>query len=149
MVLVDSFLVLMGVMVTPTGIMIVLVWNVRGLNDPGKVANVKRLLYTHPIDVLGILEIKVKEHKVTDFQRKFGPAWSWICIYSCSDKGRIWVGWQADNITLDVLSINEQFIHCAVCNKDLSSLIYCTIIYGLYTIHDILTLWDGIKTLFV
>lgn len=52
--------------------MIVTTWNTRGLNDPAKVAAVKKLLSDHNIDVIGIIETKVKAHRKFIIQKKFG-----------------------------------------------------------------------------
>ena len=51
--------------------MIYSIWNVRGLNDPGKVASVKRLLHSHSVDVVSLLETKIKLKNVLTYQRKF------------------------------------------------------------------------------
>ncbi|XP_021773606.1 uncharacterized protein LOC110737576 [Chenopodium quinoa] len=123
--------------------MIVLSWNIRGLNDPGKVAVMKQLLVEHTIDVCCILETKVKIKSSNTIQRKFGRAWSWHCNYSSSPKGRIWVGWKADYLTLDVLHSAEQFVHCVLCSKTLQTKIFITFVYGLHTVHDRKHLWDG------
>ncbi|XP_021747410.1 uncharacterized protein LOC110713262 [Chenopodium quinoa] len=85
--------------------MIICSWNVRGLNDPGRVTNVKRLLRNHSIEVIGLLETKVKQGKFKILQKKFGLSWSWVDNYSYSQKGRIWVGWNSDVLNLDVLTV--------------------------------------------
>ena len=40
--------------------MIVLTWNVRGLNDPSKVDDVKRLLKVHSVDFVELIFLKLK-----------------------------------------------------------------------------------------
>lgn len=42
----------------------ILSWNVRGLNDPTKVVAVKRLINEYYISIVGLLETKVKFHKM-------------------------------------------------------------------------------------
>ncbi|XP_021766985.1 uncharacterized protein LOC110731431 [Chenopodium quinoa] len=127
--------------------MIYSIWNVRGLNDHGKVASVKRLLHSHSVDVIGLLETKVKSKNVFTYQKKFGSSWLWVCNYDHSPKGRIWLGWNADRVTVNVLKIHEQFIHCSVLFKDLSTQIHLTVIYGLHSIHDRLPMWEGIRNI--
>ncbi|XP_021733072.1 uncharacterized protein LOC110699869 [Chenopodium quinoa] len=97
--------------------MIYSVWNVRGLNDPGKVASVRRLLHSHSVDVVGLLETKIKLKNVLTYQRKFGSLG-----FGC-------------------------FIHCTVSSKDLSTQIYLTVVYGLHSIHDRLSLWEGLRSI--
>ncbi|XP_021721357.1 uncharacterized protein LOC110688913 [Chenopodium quinoa] len=127
--------------------MIYSIWNVRGLNDPGKVASVKRLLHSHSVDVVSLLETKIKLKNVLTYQRNFGSSWLWLCNYDHSPKGRIWLGWIADIVTVNVLKVHEQFIHCSVSSKDLSTQIHLTVVYGLHSIHDRLPLWEGLRSI--
>lgn len=69
-------------------------WNVRGLNDPSKLVEVKHLVHTHQVIIIAILETRVKFKKYPSIIRKFGNAWSWEHNYAHCDRGRIWVGWQ-------------------------------------------------------
>ncbi|XP_021729884.1 uncharacterized protein LOC110696859 [Chenopodium quinoa] len=120
-----------------------------GLNDPGKVASVRRLLHSHSVHVVGLLETKIKLKYVLTYQKKFGSSWLWLCNYDHSPKGRIWLGWNVDKVIVNVLKIHEQFIHCTVSSKDLSTQIYLTIVYGLHSIHDRLSLWEGLRSIFI
>lgn len=52
--------------------MILVTWNIIGFNDPHKVSVVKKLLKSHNVNIIGILETQVKAHKVLGIQRKFG-----------------------------------------------------------------------------
>ncbi|XP_021767732.1 uncharacterized protein LOC110732122 [Chenopodium quinoa] len=123
--------------------------NVRGLNDRGKVASVKRFLHSHSVDVVSLLETKIKLKNVLTYQRKFGSSWLWLCNYDHSPKGRIWLGWNVDRVTVNVLKVHEQFIHCTVSSKDHSTQIYLTVVYGLHSIHDRLPLWEGLRRISV
>ncbi|XP_021767733.1 uncharacterized protein LOC110732123 [Chenopodium quinoa] len=78
---------------------------------------------------------------------KFGSSWLWMCNYDHSPKGRIWLGWNADRVNVNVLKIHEQFIHCTVSSKDLSTQIHLTIVNGLHSIHDRLPMWEGIRSI--
>lgn len=76
--------------------MILLTWNIRGLNDPNKVVEINQLIRNHKIAVIGILETKVKVHKTGAIQKKFGSHWCWQGNYSYSPK----VGWGGIQIWL-------------------------------------------------
>ncbi|XP_021731517.1 uncharacterized protein LOC110698406 [Chenopodium quinoa] len=80
-------------------------------------------------------------------QRKLGRGWAWADNYSCSQKGRIWIGWKNDRLTLQVLSVNEKYVHCIISSKDFQKEISCTFVYGLHSIHDRKDLWAGIRGL--
>ncbi|XP_021767723.1 uncharacterized protein LOC110732113 [Chenopodium quinoa] len=118
-----------------------------GLNDPVKVASVKKLLHSHSVDVISLLETKFKLKNVSSYQKKFCPSWLWVCNYDYSPKGRIWIGWNADRVTINVLQVHEQFIHCLVSTRDFSMQIQLTVTYGLHSIHDRLPMWEGIRNL--
>ncbi|XP_021764051.1 uncharacterized protein LOC110728715 [Chenopodium quinoa] len=70
-----------------------------------------------------------------------------MCNYDHSPKGRICLGWNADRVTINVLKIHEQFIHCSVSSKGLSTQIHLTVVYGLHSIHDRLPMWEGIRNI--
>ncbi|XP_021743974.1 uncharacterized protein LOC110710018 [Chenopodium quinoa] len=127
--------------------MIILSWNIRGLNDPCKVVSLKKLLAEQCVDVVGIMETKVKCDKSVKLQKKFGSSWSWFCNYSSSHRGRLWVGWFHDKVNLSVISSHEQFIHVQINSKDLHHQIFCTFVHGLHSIHDRLPLWDELMVM--
>ncbi|XP_021714658.1 uncharacterized protein LOC110682631 [Chenopodium quinoa] len=125
--------------------MILTVWNIRGLNDPCKVADVKQLLDRTAIKVLCLLETKVKQEKCCIIQKKIAHGLNWVCNYSVSGNGRIWLGWRSDRVHVEVITIHPQFIHCIVSNLDYSSQVAVSFVYGLHTIHDRKELWRGIR----
>lgn len=45
-------------------------WNVRGLNDPYKHGEVGKLFWGERVDVLGVLETRVKYHKAERIRMK-------------------------------------------------------------------------------
>ncbi|XP_021739773.1 uncharacterized protein LOC110706185 [Chenopodium quinoa] len=125
--------------------MIVTVWNVRGLNDPWKVADVRQLLNKTKTDVICLLETKVKKQNCVSLQKKIGFTLTWVCNYIASGKGRIWLGWKSDRLHIDVLTIHAQLMHCCVSSLDYSKQVSLSFLYGLYCIHDRKSLWEGIK----
>ena len=127
----------------------ILSWNIIGLNDPNKVVGVKRLLRLHSVSIVGLLETKVKYHKVTALQKKFGSKWLWQCNYNHSTRGRIWLGWVDDLVNVTVLHVHEQFIHCFVTDKQMKNPIYLTVVYGLHTVETRRALWRDLLSLVV
>ena len=57
------------------------------------------------------------------------------------------MGWKADALTVDIVSVHEQFIHCLVHSKDLQHSIACTIVYGLNTVEERKGLWTSLQGL--
>ncbi|XP_021771869.1 uncharacterized protein LOC110736014 [Chenopodium quinoa] len=76
--------------------MIITVWNVRGLNDPSKVADVRQLLNRTKSNLICLLETKVKQHKSTGLQRKIGYGLNWFYVtfvhglHSIQDMKGLW-----------------------------------------------------------
>lgn len=48
-------------------------WNVRSLNDPQKCSEVKKFLSMNKVDVVGLVETRVKLHKSLKIQKTFCP----------------------------------------------------------------------------
>ncbi|XP_021737258.1 uncharacterized protein LOC110703785 [Chenopodium quinoa] len=66
--------------------MIITVWNIRGLNDPSKKADVKQLLDRTSSDLICLLETRVKQMKCAGIQKKIAHGLIWVCNYSESRK---------------------------------------------------------------
>ncbi|XP_021762503.1 uncharacterized protein LOC110727244 [Chenopodium quinoa] len=130
----------------PLDAMIVVTWNMRGLNDPSKVADVKQLLLGTKSDYIFLLETKVKVKKCEAIQKKF-VGFTWIANYTASTRGRIWVGWKNDRLHVDVLAVHEHFIHYLISTKDLQTQIAYTFVYGLHSVHDRKRMWAVIQSL--
>ncbi|XP_056685776.1 uncharacterized protein [Spinacia oleracea] len=121
--------------------MIVCTWNVRGLNDPNKVVEVRRLLETNKISVIALLETRVKENKASKIQNKLGSCWKWEMNYSYSPKGRIWIGWRHSDVTFTMGLKTDQVIHGDLAAKDGNFTAQFTAVYGLHTIDHRRPLW--------
>ncbi|XP_021727809.1 uncharacterized protein LOC110694913 [Chenopodium quinoa] len=121
------------------------------VNQPASTSNSFVTLFANEmdgaVDVIGLLETKIKSKNVLTYQKKFGSSWLWMCNYDHSPKGRIWLGRNAITVTVNVLKIHEQFIHCSVSSKDLSTQVHLTVVYGLHSIHDRLHMWEGIRNI--
>ncbi|XP_056698126.1 uncharacterized protein [Spinacia oleracea] len=62
-------------------------WNVRGLNDPNKVGEIKKFVVNNNVRVVAFLKTRVKEQKSKKIQEKFGSSWSWWTNYEFSPGG--------------------------------------------------------------
>ena len=124
--------------------MIFCFWNVRGLNDPLKLKEVKRFLNHNHVHICGLFETRVKESRFDIISAKFGGNWNWATNYSFSRKGRIWIGWRTDYAQCNILSQDSQFIHCSVRDLITSELIFVTFVYGLHTVGDRKSLWPSL-----
>ena len=55
-------------------------WNIRGLNDPIKQAEVRRFLRDEKLSLCGLVETKVKEVNFVNVSRAIHPSWKFLAI---------------------------------------------------------------------
>lgn len=119
-------------------------WNIRGFNDPQKLIELKKLLKEFKINIVGLLETKVKYRNFANFSKKFGTAWKWTHNYDYSSRGRIWLGWNSNDLIVDILMVTVQLIHCKVFIRAHNCEVLLTIVYGLHSIEARRPLWDDL-----
>lgn len=64
-------------------------WNVRGLNDPLKIKEVKSFIDSNKFTMFALADTRVKVTNKDKVQRKFGRLWTWSDNYHHHPKGRI------------------------------------------------------------
>ena len=69
------------------------------------------------------------------------PHWSFVTNAQDDSTGRIWVGWNPENIKLSVLINNTQMIHVRIEHTSIGVAFEASFIYGLHTAHDRGSLW--------
>jgi len=89
-------------------------WNVRGLTWPNKQEDTHFFLQLHQVGLIGMLETKVKVHKVDKVANKLFRGWQWVHNFNAINKGRIWVAWRPQWYSVHLLSKFDQYIHCKV-----------------------------------
>ncbi|XP_021850220.2 uncharacterized protein [Spinacia oleracea] len=118
-------------------------WNVRGLNEPRKAVEIRRFLNKQSINVVSLIETRVRIGNKEKVQKRFGVQWTWFCTYSHSPKGRIWIGWQPADVDLQILSSSDQFVHCWVVTRDHKFESFFTAVYGLHTEIELMEILKG------
>ncbi|XP_010687054.1 uncharacterized protein LOC104901201 [Beta vulgaris subsp. vulgaris] len=122
--------------------MLCVTWNVRGMNDPFKIKEIKNFLYSHKVAVCALLETRVREQNANKVQGKLGKDWKWLNNYSHSARGRIWIGWRPAWVNVTLTHTQEQLMVCDI--QDQSHKIKMVAVYGLHTIADRKSLWSGL-----
>lgn len=79
-------------------------WNVRGFKDPNKMKAMKQLVKKHKIQVITLIETKVREGNGEKVKKNLGNRWNWSHNYLFSHKGRLWVGWDSPYVNVIVVS---------------------------------------------
>ena len=90
-----------------------LIWNVRGLNDHLKQKEVVNRIRNMKIQLVGLLETRVKEYNSQSIISKYFQGWKWAHNYSTAYNGRIWVLWK-EQVEVETIASNAQSITCRV-----------------------------------
>ena len=81
-------------------------WNIRGLNAGCKHTDVKKLIFEEQLDLLCIVETKVRWRNVDRVKRLCIPNWELIHNTTANSVGRVWITWNNDKLNVQVLKIN-------------------------------------------
>ncbi|KAK9756123.1 hypothetical protein RND81_01G075200 [Saponaria officinalis] len=97
----------------PVGVMDKLYfWNVRGLNSLAKQKELKSFLHLNKIGLVGVLETNFCNMNFNKVAASFEKEWEIRNNNQFCDLGRIWTMWRSGCFTVQVLSVNSQFMHC-------------------------------------
>ncbi|KAL0444984.1 UNVERIFIED_CONTAM: hypothetical protein Slati_2221100 [Sesamum latifolium] len=122
-------------------------WNVRGLNSVGHQHAVGQLVRDKGIQFLGLLETRVRMGNLQSVRARLLPTWSWFKDYS-GPGGRIWLAWNALEVGVEILMVEEQYIHCSLLNKRMHTKCLISVVYGdCDSIHR-RQLWGGLQNIF-
>ncbi|KAL0284586.1 UNVERIFIED_CONTAM: hypothetical protein Sradi_7193300 [Sesamum radiatum] len=108
---------------------VIAAWNVRGLNSIAHRHALAQFVRDRGVQFLGILETRVRRGNVQSVRAGLLPSWSWFDDYT-GPGGRIWLAWDAVEISVEVLLVGEQFVHCRLGNKRTSSTCLISVVYG-------------------
>lgn len=87
------------------------VWNIQGLVDPLKQAEIRNLVKANSLCCIGILETKVSSSLFPIISWALLPGWTWFANYEHSRRGRIWIGWNPLLVTFAASSFSSQAVH--------------------------------------
>jgi exonuclease III len=107
----------------------ILFWNVRGLNDPFKQKEVKKLVRQLNISIICIVETRIREEKAQKIKDFIVPKWGWFHNYDNHCLGRIWICWDPNIVSIQSISIHEQIITCRIISQD-KRCWFISVVYG-------------------
>ncbi|KAI9386499.1 hypothetical protein POPTR_010G033266v4 [Populus trichocarpa] len=110
--------------------MIIGCWNIRGLNDPIKHSELRRLIHQERIALFGLVETRVKDKNKDNVSQLLLCSWSFLYNYDFSCRGHIWVCWNADTVKVDVFGMSDHAIHVSVTILATNISFNTSIIYG-------------------
>jgi hypothetical protein len=91
-----------------------LIWNIRGLNQPLKQQEVKKCIRRFHVSIFCLVETRVKVNNVVRIKDVICPSWQLLNNYLANPLGRVWICWDPGIFSIDAISISEQVITCRV-----------------------------------
>lgn len=87
--------------------MIVGFWNIRGILNPLRRAEIRRFAAVNKLCFIGLIETKVPLELFDSISTTLIKGWNWCANYDYAPRGRIWVGWNPDLVAFSAISIND------------------------------------------
>ena len=119
-----------------------LIWNIRGFNFPLKQKEVKVKVKKLNVNLVCLVETRVREEKIGEIMNSFLPRWKFCFFISQHGLGRIWVMWTEDMFSIQICQIIPQAIHCKILFRD--KMCYSSFIYGANKGVERNVLWDNL-----
>lgn len=91
---------------------------------------------------MGIVETRVREHHRALVSRAIARDWQFLDNYSFSLIGRIWVGWNPENLHVQCVKRSKQSIHCLVTHSTEKWECLISVVYGLNGYEKRRELWS-------
>ena len=104
-----------------------LVWNVRGFNDPLKQKGIVDRIKSLNAQIVCLLETRVKENKSQSIIDRHFQGWSWTHNYSTAYNGRIWLLWK-EQMKVEMVDSTDQCITCRISFDSLQ--FHLSVVYG-------------------
>ena len=124
--------------------MICAAWNIRGFSLALKQNGVRHLIKEHSLDVVGILESKIKAAKLDWIMKVKFPGWKQVNNFDHHAAGRIFVIWNPAKVDLVPLGFSAQVIHCRVTCLTTAKAACMSFVYGLHSIVARRPLWSSL-----
>ncbi|KAL9676714.1 hypothetical protein QQ045_004931 [Rhodiola kirilowii] len=119
-------------------------WNIRGLNSPYKKSEVSSWIKKNKVDVVALLEVKLREDKWSDTVSRCRPDDTWKAEFSSTEGGwaRILIMW--NGITTNISNVRKfyQFVSCEVVAENRK--FGLIIVYASNNLAHRKKLWDDI-----
>ncbi|KAL0289204.1 UNVERIFIED_CONTAM: hypothetical protein Sradi_7077700 [Sesamum radiatum] len=116
------------------------VWNVRGLNGIDHQQAAVALISEFNLDFVGLVETRVAQSNSARIQGVISSKFTWFSDY-LGPGDRIWVGWDATELHVDILEAHRQIVHCEVHILKLHAKCLISVVYGDYDLIPRRELW--------
>lgn len=91
----------------------IIVWNSRGAASKGFATALRDMKHRYKLDIVVILEPRVSGNPANKIIKSWGFQYS-VRSEAVGFSGGIWILWNRDELSVDVIEIEDQFIHCRI-----------------------------------
>ncbi|KAF9663126.1 hypothetical protein SADUNF_Sadunf17G0006000 [Salix dunnii] len=117
-------------------------WNIRGLNTSQSQYQVLQWINKNNLDVLGLLETRIKEPNLAAVQANFLPSrWEAISNISYNPICRIILGWNSQKFKVQLVHASAQWITCSIRSPNNVEVLKITIVYASNSYKERTVLW--------
>ncbi|KAI9111887.1 hypothetical protein K1719_017577 [Acacia pycnantha] len=122
----------------------ILIWNCRGAANKGVATVIRNMKKRYRLYVVVILEPRISGGHATKVIRSWGFNHS-TRVEADGFSGGIWILWESEDLCVDILLKNEQFIHCKL-GLNREEMIFTTI-YASPNVHKRDGIWSVLQKL--
>ncbi|XP_074299595.1 uncharacterized protein LOC141630729 [Silene latifolia] len=122
-------------------------WNIRGCNDPLKLQEIKDFLWVNKLDILGVLETKIKHRNYGRIISSYFSNLGSCCNLDPHSNGRILLLWNLSTVVVTPLYVHPQFIHCEVFHNATCQVFHITFVYASNDARERDGLWSHLINL--
>lgn len=107
------------------------VWNIRGMGTSEKQKEVLNLINGERLKVFAILETRLKAKELHGICDRMFNRWEWVSnMQFCSKGCRIVLGWDSDDVQVQILNRTSQSIFCIIQAPEYKFKSYFTFVYA-------------------
>ncbi|GFY97543.1 hypothetical protein Acr_12g0000840 [Actinidia rufa] len=119
--------------------------NAASLNKPLKQNGILNHVRKNKVDIMGILETKIKKDRMKNVVCKKFRCWATVDNLQQSPNGRIMLIWKEDRVDVEIIESTAQVIHCLVTCKTTSAKLYVSFVYAFNKLVGRRTLWENLR----
>jgi hypothetical protein len=128
-------------------IMKILAWNIRGLNNPLKQKEVRRMVNSLKLSIICLVETRVQQANSISVVKSMLPGWNFFHNYSMHLLGKIWICWDPGIISLSLVDVHSQVTTCMVMSTTNKRSWFLSAVYGANQGLERRTLWKRLENL--
>lgn len=117
-------------------------YNIRGLHN--KVSYTKDFLSNNNFSLVALLETHVKKEDADFYTKSIAPRFKWFFNYDSHYNGRIWIGWDDLEWSVQLLFSSAQDITCRVQRANGSFCCIISVVYAYNSAVDRRPLWNDL-----